>query len=53
MNNKIQLDIITSIRFPLMVGIILIHSILSDVVIAGNLIEVDSYKVQGHTFICE
>lgn len=45
MNNKIQLDIITSIRFPLMVGIILIHSTLSDVVIAGNLIEVDSYKV--------
>lgn len=45
MNNKIQLDIITSIKFPLIVGVILIHSILSDIMFSGNLIEVDSYKV--------
>jgi surface polysaccharide O-acyltransferase-like enzyme len=44
-NNKLQLDLITNIKFPLMVGVILIHSTLSDIVIAGNLTEVDSYKV--------
>lgn len=45
MSNKLQLDIITSIKFPLMVGVILIHSTLSDIVVAGNLIDVESYKV--------
>lgn len=45
MNNKLQLDIITSIKFPLIVGVILIHSTLADIMFQGNLIEVDSYRI--------